>query len=131
MADEILFKSWSDVPGGSSLVISVKGSKSEKLIITTLDGIETSPTGEILKKVTGILNTVSGKPEVIPLKSSRIYTIDVDNTYVTDAEAAVHAHVENSKGVRIGKAVDTSLKRKKTQVEAVTLLVGTRQGSGK
>ena len=130
MADEILFNMWTEVPAGSSLVISVEGSKADKLIITTLDGIETTPAGAIKKKLTGILNTVSGKAETFDLKSSRVYTIDVINTFVTDADAVVHAHIEDPDGEQFGEAVDTTLTRKKTKVEPVTLLVATRQGGG-
>jgi hypothetical protein len=129
--DETLFKMWTHIPNGSSLVISVKGTKSDKLIIATLDGIETTPSGTILRKITGILDTVSGKPERISLKRPNIYTVDVINTFITDAEAVVHAHVEGPDGKQIDDALDTKLKRKKQQVEAVTLVVATRQGGGK
>ena len=131
MAEETLFKMWTHIPNGSSLVISVKGTKSDKLIIATLDGIETLPSGAIQKKITGILDTVSGKPERVSLKSPRIYTVDVVNTFITDAEAIVHAHVEGPDGKQIDAALDTKLKRRKQQVEAVTLIVATRQGGGK
>ena len=131
MADEILFKMWTHIPNGSSLVISVKGTKSDKLIISTLDGIETLPTGEIQRKITGILDTVSGKPEDITLRTPKIYTVDVVNTFITDAEATVHAHVEGPDGKQIDDALDTKLKRKKQQVEAVTLIVATRKGGAK
>lgn len=131
MADEQLFHMWTHIPNGSKLVISVKGTKSDKLIIATLDGIDTLPTGVIQKKITGILDTVSGKPEAISLKTPNIYTVDVVNTFITDAEATVHAHVEGPDGKQIDDKVDTKLKRKKQQVEAVTLIVATRQAGNK
>jgi hypothetical protein len=127
VADEQLFHMWTHIPTGSKLVISVKGSKSDKLIIATLDGIDTLPTGVIQKKITGILDTVSGKPEAISLKAPHIYTVDVVNTFITDAEASVHAHVVGPDGKQIDDTLDTKLKRKKQQVEAVTLIVATRQ----
>jgi hypothetical protein len=55
--------------------------------------------------------------------------VDVVNTFITDAEAVVHAHVEDRNGVRNPDELDTRLKRLKQQVEAVTLIVVTRQGS--
>jgi hypothetical protein len=131
VADEQLFHMWTHIPNGSKLVISVKGTKSDKLIIATLDGIDTLPTGVIQKKITGILDTVSGKPEAISLKTPNIYTVDVVNTFITDAEATVHAHVEGPDGKQIDDKVDTKLKRKKQQVEAVTLIVATRQAGNK
>lgn len=131
VAEEILFRMWTDIPSRSSLVVSVRGSTSDKLIIATLDGIETSPTGTIQKKITGILDTVKGTPDEVALKAARIYTVDVVNTFVTDAEAVVHAHVEGPDGEQIDDALDTSLKRKKGEVEAVTLIVATRPGRGR
>jgi hypothetical protein len=125
-SQEKLFKSWTNVPGNSKLLISVSGTTATKMVLAHLDGIVTLPNDKVSSKIEAILDTVNGTPEVIKLVSPRIYTIDVINTFITDAEATVHAHIMDPAGAQFGTAFDTVLRRTKGQVEMVTIIVGTQ-----
>ena len=128
MAGEKIFNPWFNVPARSALIISVTGTTKDQFVLATLDGVVTTSTGAIEKKITGILNTATGDEEDIPLKASRLYVVDVDLTFITDATAVVEARVEQSDGTVFGKKFKTTLARKKGSVEAVTLFVSVLPG---
>lgn len=128
MAGEKLFNPWFDVPARSKLIIVASGTEKEKFVLATLDGIVTSTTGAAEKKITGILNTATGDEEAISLKASKLYVVDVDLTFITEADAVVEARVEQSDGTLFEKKFRTPISRKKGAVEAVTLLVSVLGG---
>jgi hypothetical protein len=123
MAGEKMFNGWFNAPAGSELVIAATGTTKNKFVLATLDGVVTSKTGAAERKISGILNTAIATEERIPLKASKIYVIDVDLTFITDADAVVEAQVELSGGGLFGKKFRTPISRKKDSVEAVTLFV--------
>jgi len=126
-AKEKHFHAWSNVPDGSTLFVSAKGTTSKKLLLVTVDGLEIPPEGPA-KLIVGILDSVAGKPMPIPLTSPNIYAIDINLHFMTAAVAVVHAHIEGPDGALFDVPFDTKISRKKGAVETVVLSIGMRPG---
>src|SRR5262245_2017679 len=129
-AKERLFNAWSDVPNDSTLLVSVKGTKTKKLLVATIDGLEMPPTGPATP-IPGILDTATGKPMPIELTSPNIYAVDINLLFMSEATAVVHAHIEDRNGNLVDAPFDTKVSRKKGVPATVVLSIGMRKGKAK
>ena len=89
MADEIeRVRHWARVPNDSVLEISVTGTTQTTSVSASVDWLDTAN-----GQGTPSLNTVSGAPFRLPLRSPLAYSVDVLLTFLTQATATVVARI--------------------------------------
>jgi hypothetical protein len=122
MADQKHSETWSDVPNGSTLEISVKGTTSDNFIVATVEYRVAPGQKGKLPTNKAVLDT-TGTPLVIPLKSPNLYSAQILIAFMTDADGKFRAVVKTPSGKQFGKALAFDFSGKAGDVVSATLLV--------
>jgi hypothetical protein len=129
MAEEQHFQMWSNVPGNSRLVVSATGTTDKSFIVAVLDGLFAGLQGPATP-IMAILETVSGTEHMVQLEAARVYGVDINVQFMTNATATIHAHIEDPDGVRLPGELNSTVTRSRSKSESFVLSIGTSPGEG-
>ena len=122
MADQQHSETWSDVPNGSTLEISAKGSATDAFIVATVE-YRVAPGQKGKPPTTKAVLDTMGTPLVIPLKSPNLYSAQVLIAFMTDADGKFRGAIKTPSGKQFGKALAFDFSGKAGDVVSATLLV--------
>jgi hypothetical protein len=116
-------KQWSRVADGSTLEIVITGTTKDEAISASVDWLDSANNGKEEP-----VDTVSGKPTKLKLKSPRAYSVDVLVHFVTKATVTIDVRVVKPDGTTHGAPFDQTFTAPANANEFFSFFVFTSQG---